>query len=101
TAISLPYDAVTCELLAVAHIAGAVTQEVCFGDSLTLMNIHTDSTYQWLMNGNIIPGAVQPSLIVDTAGLYSIIVTGEYNCMDISSVTILQPIVPFITLFND
>lgn len=101
TASSLPYSALTCDLLAVADIAGPGTQEICFGDSLILMNSQNDSTYQWFMNGNIIPGAVQQSLVIDTAGIYSLIVSAEYGCMDTSFVTILQPVIPFITLLSD
>lgn len=101
TASSLPYPALSCDALAIAGIAGAATQEICFGDSLTLMNTHTDSTYQWLINGNIIPGAVQQSITIDTGGIYSVIVSGEYGCTNTDFVTILQPVVPFITLFSD
>ncbi len=36
----------------------------------------TLATYEWSVDGNIIPGETQPTLVVTGAGVYSVIVTG-------------------------
>jgi len=38
------------------------------------------SSYQWTLNGNLIPGAITDSYAVTTPGLYSVIVTNTFGC---------------------
>ncbi len=44
----------------------------------------TFTTYQWILNGNGIPGATQSTYVVDTNGIYQVAVTDENGCTDTS-----------------
>lgn len=41
-----------------------------------------NSSYQWLLNGNIISGATSPTYTANVGGIYSVIVTNSYGCTD-------------------
>lgn len=45
----------------------------------------TFSNYQWLLNGNPIPGATNPTTIIAQNGSYSLQVTGSNGCVGISN----------------
>ncbi len=55
-------------------------------DSFTLRTSASYTTYQWLLNGNIIPGATDSTYIVMENGNYQVIVSNEYGCKDTSGV---------------
>jgi hypothetical protein len=42
--------------------------------------------YQWLLNGNILPGDTFQNLTTTVSGLYSVIVTNSYGCTDTTGV---------------
>jgi PKD repeat protein len=44
------------------------------------------ATYQWLNNGVVIPGATSQNYTASTSGLYSVIVTNSYGCLDTTGV---------------
>ena len=74
----------------------------CEGQSTSL---ETDSlageSYQWLLDGNIIDGATNSSVDVDSAGNYSVVVKNTMGCPDTSNVVNIQqfplPTQPAIT----
>jgi gliding motility-associated-like protein len=59
---------------------------ICNGDSLTLFVPGLYNSYQWLLNGNIIPNANDSSLIVTSIGNYQLIVNLTSGCIDTSIV---------------
>ncbi len=68
------------------------TATLCHGNNV---NIHITAivpgmTYQWLLNGNVIPGATNSGYIADTAGTYSLEVNNGTCSMTISG-TIVSP----------
>lgn len=44
------------------------------------------ASYQWLLNGELIPGATNRIYLVKENGAYQVIVSNEYGCIDTSSV---------------
>lgn len=61
--------------------------DICQGSSTTLTVTAAGSvqSYQWLRDGSSLPGATSPSLLVTTAGLYSVRVAGP--CGVVTSAT--------------
>ncbi len=51
-------------------------------DSLnsTLSFSNLGDVYQWLLNGVVIPGATDTSLVIDSSGYYSVIAYNAYGC---------------------
>jgi hypothetical protein len=70
----------------VINPSGSVS--LCEGSNLILA---TDSiggfTYQWLVDGNVIPGANNFNYTVDSTGNYSVTVTNSYGCIDTATGT--------------
>ncbi len=60
------------------------------------------ATYQWILNGELLPGAVQSKYTVTENGAYQVIAGNEYGCLDTSEVynvtnapiSILSPDIP-------
>ncbi len=79
-----------------ATIAANVPIPFCAGTSLTLMAMHGTGTgfnflsYQWTLNGNPIPGAMDSTLITTGGGNYAVIITNAGTCADTSAVTTLM-----------
>jgi len=40
------------------------------------------SAYQWFLNGSPIPGTSGPTIVADSSGLYSVVVTSSLGCLD-------------------
>jgi len=55
-------------------------------DSFTLRTATSYATYQWLLNGAIIPGATDSTYTVTENGKYQVIVSNEHGCIDTSGV---------------
>lgn len=53
---------------------------------LVLGTVSSYSTYQWLLNGNVISGANQDTYTVSVNGDYQVVVTNEAGCIDTSSI---------------
>ncbi|MFN0204452.1 MAG: chlorophyllase/cutinase-like alpha/beta fold protein [Bacteroidia bacterium] len=77
--------------------AGFITQKTLQGDNTVVMpQISTQgntlacnvsgASYQWLLNGNIIPNATQQNYVATTSGNYSIGVTYSNGCEQLSNV---------------
>ncbi len=62
------------------------TPPVVQADDLTLSTTTSYQTYQWLFNGNIIPGATDGAYTVTENGNYQVIVSNEFGCSDTSAV---------------
>ncbi len=58
----------------------------CNGDSLLLFVPNLFDTYQWLLNGVVIPNANDTSLSISSAGNYQLIVADTLGCSDSSNV---------------
>ena len=72
---------------AVAAITAGSSTTVCSGTSVTLSaNIGAGFSYQWLMGGVPITGAVGSTYTTTTAGDYSVIVTNATGCQATSNV---------------
>ena len=69
--------------------------EVCEGDEITLYSSATSGN-QWKKNGNNISGATGTSLIVTTAGTYTVVANGNTSDPVVTTVT-PYPAVPTIT----
>jgi len=71
-----------------AQINPAVTQQICFGSSITLRaNTDTFASYSWLRNNQLIFSANDSVLRVDSAGRYQLVLTYTSGCTDTSAVT--------------
>ena len=67
------------------------TTTMCAGSSITLnANIGVGFTYQWLLGGIAIPGAVASSYTASTAGDFSVVVTNATGCSATSGVITLS-----------
>jgi hypothetical protein len=53
-----------------------------------VLSTGTYSSYQWLLNNNIIPGATTNPYTATTQGSYKVIVTDTYGCSDTSSLQV-------------
>ncbi|OJV52510.1 MAG: hypothetical protein BGO31_07620 [Bacteroidetes bacterium 43-16] len=60
----------------------------------------TFSTYQWLLNGNPIPGATNPTYIITQNGAFSLQVTGDNGCIGNSNEIIVTDHVSINELDN-
>jgi len=59
----------------------------CSGDSVVLRsNIGGGLTFQWLLNGNIVPGATSNTLTARDSGQYQVIVSFGNTCLDTSAI---------------
>ncbi|MBS1656459.1 MAG: PKD domain-containing protein [Bacteroidetes bacterium] len=69
----------------VASISPSGAVGVCAGTAQTFEAGGNDLTYQWLHNGNPIPGATNASYTTGDAGAYSVVVTNTNGCSAQSS----------------
>lgn len=74
----------------------------CDGGTVTLDFVpEAGVTYQWLQNGNPMPGATNNSLTVDAGGSYTVLATNASGCTSISNGTTVTvnslPTAPVIT----
>lgn len=61
---------------------------VCVSENYTLNAGNAGSTYQWYLNGNIIPGATGQTYTPTQSGIYSVVVTNANNCDNTGQVNI-------------
>ena len=54
---------------------------LCEGESATFATVNGIS-YQWYVDGSIIPGGIQANIVVSSAGFYNVMVTDSNNCSD-------------------
>lgn len=54
---------------------------ICEGDSVILIaNTNNGNSYQWQHNDTDIPGATAPNFIAKSDGLYTVIISNQFNC---------------------
>lgn len=53
-------------------------------DEFTLSTTASYASYQWLKEGEILPGATDSALVVTENGFYAVVVTNEQGCTDTS-----------------
>ncbi|MFN0031699.1 MAG: T9SS type A sorting domain-containing protein [Flavobacteriales bacterium] len=59
-------------------------------DDTLLTAINTATTYQWLLNGEPIEGATLMQYDAEETGMYSLIVTNEFGCSDVSEQQLIE-----------
>ncbi len=59
-------------------------------EEFSLSTTEAFSSYQWMLDGEIIPGATDRTYILLENGAYQVIVTNEYGCMDTSDVYVVN-----------
>jgi gliding motility-associated-like protein len=67
-----------------ATLANPGTSVICQGSSVTL-TASGGSTYQWFLNGNIIPGANAATYPATLPGIYTVIPTSAFSCTGAAS----------------
>ncbi len=86
SAFSIPMLVTVDVPLATISTTGGITT-ICAGSSITInANTGVGLTYQWLLGGIAIPGAVASSYSATAAGDYSVIVTNATGCSATSAV---------------
>ena len=87
---------------ATVNVSG--TQQICFGDTLTMNSTGTSTTLQWHNASGPIAGATSPSLSVTTSGNYYLVANGP-GCLDTSATVALTvntlPVVNFASIPTD
>lgn len=76
---------------------------ICTGETVILESVNAANTYQWLLNGNPLPGATSQQLSVNSAGNYTLIVSSINGCSATSApttVNVLTATTPTITSTN-
>jgi hypothetical protein len=87
----------------IASVSAAGPTTVCAGDSALLNALpNTGMTYQWLLNGAVIPAQTANNLFAFASGAYQAIVTNSSGCADTSAVVSITvnplPTAPTITV---
>jgi len=88
--ITIPY---------VVHPTPKIDQEetilICLPDTQTVLDAGildgsptSDYTYQWYLNNQILPGRTNPTLTVNNAGNYSVVVTNAFGCSKTRFITV-------------
>lgn len=62
------------------------TQTICVGDTLTISSVTDGASYQWLLNGNPIPGATGRTFKATSIGDYQVRIATNQGCPGLSSV---------------
>ncbi len=71
---------------AIPSITASGNVNFCQGDSVTLSVPQNNSTFQWYLNDTtIMIGEINPDLIANTSGLYSVVETNQYGCNSLST----------------
>jgi gliding motility-associated-like protein len=70
---------ITVNPTATATLANPGTSVICQGSSVTL-TASGGSTYQWFLNGNIIPGATAATYPATLPGIYTVIPISAFSC---------------------
>ncbi|WP_266362531.1 S8 family serine peptidase [Tellurirhabdus rosea] len=83
-----------------ATVTATGPTSICRGESVTLRAPESQAvTYQWVLNGNVIPGATTATLAATESGAYAVRVTG--TCAPVLSeplaVTVREPARPTLT----
>jgi hypothetical protein len=60
----------------------------CINDSIELTSSITGTSYQWMKNNVIIPGATNQTYYADSAAIYSVSVTDFSGCTGVASISI-------------
>ncbi|MEC4003892.1 T9SS type B sorting domain-containing protein [Flavobacterium sp. SUN052] len=60
----------------------------------------TDYTYQWFLNGTILPGATNYSLTVSLGGTYSVVVTTNLGCPKTRTIEVTSSVIASIDSIN-
>lgn len=63
-----------------------------------LSTANTHLSYQWLRNGQLLPGATQDTLLITQNGQYTVVVTNEGGCTDTSAVMNIEDITAILGL---
>ena len=88
------------QVLAPQVIAQGST-DICVGASVPLeADIIAGATYQWYMDGTLIPGATDPTYLAETAGAYSVIATSANGCASEPSADVTVTVLPAPTAPN-
>lgn len=71
----------------VVDITPTGTRTICTGEQITLTAETDAAEYEWLRNGNTIPGAASKTYVVTQAGDYQVRIASQQGCPGISAVT--------------
>ena len=85
--------------LLTASMAPGTTATICAAHSsvgLTVTAVGSGLTYQWLVGGSIIAGAVTNSYTADSAGIYSVDVSNG-TCTEVLTTTVVNMTAPVIS----
>ncbi len=75
-----------CDSTITLHLTIAELDPVINVDGFVLSTTQPYTTYQWLLNGMPIPGAVNPTYTVIQNGDYTVVVANDSGCVDTSEV---------------
>ena len=71
----------------IGELNAAPQSYICDGSSVTL-SASGGNTYQWYLDGNVIPGAVSSEFGATSGGIYSVMFTNIYGCSVLANSTI-------------
>jgi hypothetical protein len=96
----------TSRLITVRQVLSATINVVgntsfCFGDSV-LLQVSGGLSYQWTLDENLIPNAINQSFYAKESGMYSCVLTSNMVCSILSdSISVVTHSLPLIDLGND
>ncbi|MBP6698090.1 MAG: hypothetical protein KA175_10760, partial [Flavobacteriales bacterium] len=83
------------EQVGVPQVTAQGSTDICAGASVSLeADTIAGATYQWSLDGTMIPGAVDPTYLADAAGAYTIVATSTNGCVSAPSAGVTVTVLP-------
>ncbi|MBK9075146.1 MAG: T9SS type A sorting domain-containing protein [Flavobacteriales bacterium] len=89
------------EQVTAPQVTAQGSTDICAGASVSLeADIIIGATYQWYLDGTLIPGATDPTYLAEAAGAYTVIATSANGCASEPSADVTVTVLPAPTAPN-
>ncbi len=83
------------EQMTVPQVTAQGSTDICTGATVSLgSDTIAGATYQWYLDGIMIPGATDPAYLADAAGAYTVIATSTNGCASEPSAEVTVTVLP-------